>query len=194
MLRRCVLFAVLLSLSTAASAVEPLLLLLLRMLRDQAISASVERGVGAVREESVVTSPPFGYALPLPAVEPGTEEQRLRAVIDESFLHLSAAQRDSVFAGVQKIMRDPQYASLKPRIVAEFTLKAQAVRDGYRVLDKLSYAEKRSLAAQAKEEFMRLPVEERRHLIEVLQSGMLPVPRDLSAIMLAELSTVHAAP
>jgi len=45
---------------------------------------------------------------------------------------------------------------------------------------------------QAKEEFRRLPVAERRQMIEVLQSGILPMPRDLSAIMLAELNTVSS--
>ena len=56
-------------------------------------------------------------------------------------LHLSAAHRDSVFAGIQKILSDPQYAQLKPQLVAEFALKARAVRDGYHNLAKLSYAE-----------------------------------------------------
>ena len=39
---------------------------------------------------------------------------------------------------------------------------------------------------QAREEFQRLSAEERQHLLEVLQAGMLPVPRDISEIMLAE--------
>ena len=51
------------------------------------------------------------------------------------------AHRDSVFAGIQKILSDPQYAQLKPQLVAEFALKARAVRDGYHNLAKLSYAE-----------------------------------------------------
>jgi hypothetical protein len=99
-----------------------------------------------------------------------------------------------VFAGMQKILRDPQYEKMKPQIVAEFALKARAVRDGYRDLDRLSYAEKRALATQARAEFSRLPVAERRQMIEVLQSGILPLPRDLGALMLAELSAVVSFP
>ena len=189
---RC-LIGVLLLCSASAACADPILLLLLRFARDQAISASLEAGVGSVKQESTIPSPVYGFALPTPPIPKGTEEQRLRALIDESFLHLTAEQRDAVFAGMQKILGDPRNAQNKPQIVAEFSLKARAVRDSYLSLDQLSYAEKRTLALQAKEEFKRLPDAERRQLLEVLQSGMLPVPRDLNDIMLAEFSAVQPA-
>ena len=113
----------------------------------------------------------------------------MRTLIDESFLHLTRTQRDAVFAGMQKILNDPQHAQSKPLIIAEFTLKAHSVRDSYRSLDRLTNAEKRALAAQAKEEFRRLPADERQQMREVLQSGMLPLPRDLNAIMLSEFNS-----
>ncbi len=190
MLRRCLILIMLLTSSTTALALEPVLILVLRMLRDQAISMSIERGVGAMRQEPSAPAQPFGYPLASSPIESGTEEQRLRALIDESFLHLSAAQRDSVFTGMQKILRDPQHANMKSQLVGEFALKARAVRDGFRGLEKLTAADKRALATQAREEFRRLPVAERRQMMEVLQSGMLPLPRDLGALMLAELNSI----
>ena len=193
MLKRCLVCVLCLFFSATAAAADLILLLLLRVMRDQAISTSIERGVGAMRQEPGPPAPVFGYALPTPPVSDGTEEQRLRALIDESFLHLTVTQRDAVFAAMQKILNDPQHAQIKPQIVAEFALKARTVRDGYRSLDRLTYAEKRALAVQAKEEFQRLPAGERQQLLEALQSGMLPLPRDLNAIMVTEFSSVPPA-
>ena len=191
---RCLVFVLCLSFVSTAAAIDPILLLLLRMVRDQVITMSIERGVEALRQEAKPPPAPiFGYALPTPPVTSGTEEQRVRSLIDESFLHLTATQRDAVFAGMQKILSDPQHEQIKPQIVAEFTLKARSVRDSYRTLDRLTSAEKRALAAQAREEFRRLPDSERQQLREVLQSGVLPLPRDLNALMLSELNAVTPA-
>ena len=186
---RCLIGVLVLSWASAAFA-DPILLLLLRMARDKALSASVEAGVNALQQNSTLPSPVYGFALPTPPIPRGDEAQHVRAALDENFLHLTAAQRDEVFAGMQKILKDPRNAQDKPRLVAEFALAARAVRDSYRGLDALSYAEKKSLAAQAKEEYRRLPDVERRQLLDVLQSGTLPVPRDLRDIMLAEFSSV----
>jgi len=186
---RC-LICVLLLFSASAAYADPILLLLLRMMRDQALSTSVEAGAGALQQGSTMPSPVYGFALPTPPIPQGTEEQRIRALIDESFLHLSAAQRDEVFASMRKILDDPRYKQVKLQVVAEFTLKARAARESYLSIDRLSYSEKKTLAMQAKEEFRRLPAEERQQLLGVLQSGMLPVPRDFNDILLSELNTV----
>ena len=190
-LRACVIGAICLALASPAAA-DPVLLFLFRMLRDQVIAMSIEKGITALREQPTPQAPRFGYALPTPAVTNGAEEQRVRELIDESFLHLTAAQRDAVFASVQQILRDPQHAQNKPQIVADFTLKARTVRDSYRVLDRLTLAEKKTLAQQAKEQFMRLSAAERGQMLEVLRSGMLPMPRDLAAIILAEMGALVA--
>ena len=190
---RCLVCVVLLLTSSAAYSVDPILLLLLRMMRDQAISASLEAGVGALKQEPSSQAPAFGFALPTQPVPRDSEERHLRALLDDSFLHLSAAQRDTVFASMRRILNDPRNAQIRPQVVAEFALKARAVRDSYLSLDQLSYAEKRTLATQARAEFQRLPAEQRQHLLEMLQSGMLPVPRDLTDIMLAEFRSVPRA-
>lgn len=203
---RCLVCVVLLSSASAAYAVDPMLLLLLRMMRDQAISSSIQAGIGSLRQQPPPQPPQAGagslrqkspsqlpellFAPPPPS---GTEEERLRALIDESFLHLSAAQRDDVYASMQKILNDPQNAQVRPQIIAEFTFKARAAREGYSILDRLSYAEKRTLAARAKEEFRNLPAGQRQQMLEVLQSGMLPVPRDFNDILLAEFNTIPSA-
>ncbi len=62
-----------------------------------------------------------------------------------------------------------------------------------RSLDRLSHAEKRSLAVQAKEEYRRLPEFGRQKLLDVLQSGTLPVPRDLRDSMIAEFNAIGPA-
>lgn len=190
---RSLICVALLAVSSAAWPVDPILVMLLRMVRDQAISASVQAGVEALRENPPQRAPIFGYALPSAPLEAGTEEQHLRTLIDESFLHLTSGQRAAVYAGMEKILNDPQNAARKAQIVAEFSLQARVVRDGYRKLDSLSYFEKRTLAAQAREEFRRLPAAERQQMLEVLQTRMLPLPRDLNDIMLAEFSSVAPA-
>lgn len=184
---------VLLLCSSAAYSIDPILLLLMRMVRDHAISASVEAGVNSLRQAAPPQAPEFYYGLPATPEPQGNAEQRLRTLIDESLLHLSAVQRDAVFGALQKVLNDPQNAQLSPQILAEFTLKARAVREGYLQLDRLSYSQKKALVMQAREEFQRLPAGERQHLLEMLQSGMLPVPHDLNEIMLAEFSSVPLA-
>ena len=185
--------AILLGLAVPASA-DPVLLLLLRFARDRAISTSLEAGYNSMRQPyATIPSPVYGFALPTPPVAFGQEEQQLRTLLDENFLHLSPAQRDEVFVAMQKILRDPQNAREKPRLAAEFALTARAVRESYQSLDALSYAEKKSLALQAKEEYRQLNEDERRRLTGVLQAGTLPVPRDLRDIMLAEFSSVTPA-
>lgn len=190
---RSLICVVLLAVSSAAWPVDPILVMLLRMVRDQAISASVQAGVEALRENPPQRAPIFGYALPSAPLEAGTEEQHLRTLIDESFPYLTSGQRAAVYAGMEKILNDPQNAARKAQIVAEFSLQARMVRDGYRKLDSLSYFEKRTLVAQAREEFRRLPAAERQQMLEVLQTRMLPLPRDLNDIMLAEFSSVAPA-
>ena len=186
---RCLLGALILFTASSACA-DPVLLLLLRMARDRVVSASIEAGVNNMQQYSTIPSPAYGFALPTPPIPSGNEAQHVRALLDENFLHLTAAQRDEVFVSLQQILDDPQYRQDKPRLIAEFALKARAVRESYRGLDTLTYAEKKSLAAQAREEYRRLPAGERRQLLNILQSGTLPVPRDLREIMLAEFGVV----
>lgn len=187
-MRRCLVCALLLCWSSAASAVDPLTLMLLRMMRDHTISATLETGVNSLRRPS---DPPIAGWPVEPAPVQGTDEAGLKSLIDESFLYLTSAQRDAVHAGLMKVITEPQNATIKQQIIAEFRIKAKAVRDLYVILDRLSWAEKKTLAAQAREQYMKLPGNQRRELLDVLRAGILPVPRDLNDIMLAEFTSVQ---
>jgi hypothetical protein len=187
---RCLICVLLFSFALPASADPTILLLLLRMARDKAISASLEAGVNSLRPESTIPSPTYGFALPTAPVPQGSEEQHVRLLLDNYFLHLTANQRDAVMADMHKILTDPAHAKDKAQIVAEFSLAAREVRDSYVRLDKLSSGEKRMLVGQAKEEFRRLPAVEREEMIAVLKQGTLPLPRDLTDSMLAEFNSV----
>ena len=185
------LIGVLLLCSASAAFADPILLLLLRAVRDSAMSSAFEAGVNNLRQQNQsMPSPTYGFALPTPPIPRGNEEQQLRSLLDENFLHLSASQRDEVYSGMRKILNDPQHARDKSQMLAEFGMTARAVKDSYRGLDMLAQDDKRSLVMRAKEEYRRMPDSERQQLLDILRSGALPIPRDLRDSMLAEFNRV----
>jgi hypothetical protein len=187
MLRRILIGLLLLTWSSASFAVDPLTLILLRVLRDQIISHSAQTAVEAMQSEDkgpkVIVPPPSPYAL---------EESKLRALIDEGFVYLTPAQRDEVYVSVQRALADPKNANLRPMIVQELALKASAVRQAIEQLNNLSENQKQTIVSQAREEYLKLSPEERRLMVQVLQSGLAPIPRELNDRMLAEFGTVQA--
>lgn len=187
MLRRILIGLLLLTWSSASFAVDPLTLILLRVLRDQVISHSAQTAVEGMQSEDknrkVIVPPPSPYAL---------EDSKLRALIDEGFVYLTPAQRDEVYVSVQRALADPKNANLRPMIVQELALKASAVRQAIEQLNNLSENQKQTIISQAREEYLKLTPEERRLMIQVLQSGMAPIPRELNERMLAEFGSVQA--
>lgn len=188
MFRRSLLGLLLLVWSSGSFAVEPLTLILLRVLRDQLITSSAQAVVEGVQREGdrsrVAILPPPPYVL---------EDRKLRMLIDEGFVHLTAAQRDEVYSGVRRGLADPKNAHLQPMILQELALKASAVRQAHERLNNLSYGEKKAIAGQAREEYTGLSSDERLQMIQVLQSGIAPIPRDLNDMILAEFDRVPAA-
>lgn len=164
------------------AAAEPLTLFLLDLLRQQ-IATSIASSAQAPESERAGEA-----ALPRPPYD--LEDKKLRALIDEGFVHLSSAQRDEVFAGVKRALADPNNAHLRPMIVQELAVKASAVRQAHEHLAGLSPAEKNALAAQARAEFEKLPPAERAQMLEVVRAGVVPIPRDLSERILAAFSAV----
>jgi len=167
-------------------AVDPLTLFLLRVLRDQVISSGVEAAIdGAQRSEpqSVLVIPRAPWDL---------DDPTLRTLIDEGFVHLSPAQREEVFASVKRILSDPKNAAMRPYITQELAIKASAVRQAHEQLTNLSQAQKRVIAAEARTEYEKLPPDERRQMYQVLQSGVVPLPRDLNEMILTEFGSVQA--
>jgi hypothetical protein len=189
MLARLCVFCAALAVATPSFAIEPLTLLLLRMIRDQAISAGIEAGARTLAEKP--QAPPMRTWQALPALASGTEEEHLRALIDESFAYLAPHQRAAVHQSVMQVVSDPRHAAMKPQIIAEFRIKASTVRETYRMLDRLSAAEKQALATQARDHYRKLDQAQQSELLAAVRSGMLPIPRDLHEIIVAEFSSVH---
>lgn len=181
--------ALLATISGTTAAADPLTLILLRMLRDQVISSSIQSAVesassGVPKKTEPFVIPPAPYDL---------GDEKLRALIDEGFVHLTAAQREEVFTSIKRALADPRHAAARPVIIQELALKASAVRQAHEHLNNLSQGDKRSIAAQAREEYVKMPEEERLQMIQVLQSGVVPIPRDLNDMILAEFRSAQPA-
>lgn len=187
---------------SAPARADPLTLLLLKLLRDQIVSHSLQSGMESLAEqgramEAARQAPTFGYPPVTFQNDAGLpEEEALRVVIDQSFPYLSAQQRTQVHAQLMKTLDDPANREQRPQIVADFRTRALQVKTAYQQLDRLSSSEKKALAQQAREAYGQLAPEERRELIEVLRAGTLPVPPDLNRAMLAafDAPAVIAAP
>ena len=186
MLRRVVVGVLLAISSSAALAVDPLTLILLRILRDQIITAAAEAAY-----ESMTAPKPAGPIV-FPAHPYDLDDARLRTLIEEGFVHLTRAQRDEVFASVKRILADPKNAPMRFHIIEELALKASAVRQAHEQLNTLSDVRKRAIVNEAREEYRKLKPEERQQMLAVLQSGVMPIPRDLNDMILAEFRSVPA--
>jgi len=173
-----------------AAAFDPLVLFLLRMIRDSVISKSIEAGVESATEDR---APDPAVQLPRLAPLPRNEGEWLRSLIDESFVHLSAQQREELYASLMRMLNDPRYAPMRSTILAEFTGKAIAMRDAQRRLAGLNPEQMKAIAVEARQEFERLPAEQREQMLQVLQHGIPGMPRALNDVMLAELAGAQTA-
>jgi len=171
---------------TAAVAADPLVIFLLRMLRDQVISSAIESGVEAAQERSKQAA--AASVAPRAVPPPATEGQWLRGLVDESFVHLSAQQREELHASLMRILNDPKHAAARATIITEFTRQAIAMRDAHRQLSRLSAQEMQAIATEARREYEQLPAEQRLQMLQVLQHGVPGMPRALNDVMLAEFS------
>ena len=178
-LRAAVAMLVALAVSAPAHALDPITLIFLRALRDHAISNSIE---------TLATQPATVPTLPPPSQYPGgLDDRKLRQLIDEGFIHLSNDQRTAVYVEVRKILNDPQHFASRPIIIEELAIKASATRQAHERLRALTPSEKRELVSAAREEYTKLTPSERSEMLSVLRSGQLPIPRDLTEMMLASL-------
>src|SRR5262249_52269555 len=119
---------------------------------------------------------------------PPPEGQWLRTLIDESFAHLSAGQREELHASLMRILNDSKYSETRGMILAEFTRQAIAMRDAHRQLAGLSADQMKAIAVQARREYEQLPPEQRRQMLQVLEHGIPGMPRSLNDMMLTEFS------
>ena len=172
---------------STALAADPFVLFLLRMLRDQALSSAIESGATrspqASRPSAAVALPPI----------PSSEADRMRRLIDESFVHLRPEQRDELHASLTSILNDPKNAGQRGQILGAFTAQAEATRQSHLQLSRLTEDEMRAVAAGARVEFERLPPDQRREMLQALERGVPGMPRTLHEIILAEFRGVTAA-
>jgi hypothetical protein len=168
--------------SSAAIATDPLTLILLRLLRDQIVSSSIEAAIESNTESASQKLKPLLF----PQAPYDLGDEKLRALIDEGFVHLTAAQREEVFVSLKRALADPKNAAARPVIIHELALKASALRQAHEHLNNLSFGDKRNIVVQAREEYVKLSEEERLQMLQVLQSGIAPIPRDLNDMILAE--------
>jgi hypothetical protein len=178
---------VLLAGSTSALALDPITLVLLRMLRDQIVSKSLE---AAMETPAAGRSASAFDTVPAPLT---FDDAKLQSLIDEGFVHLSDAQRAEVYRSVKAMLADPKNAASRPMIIQELAVKASAVRQAHERLNMLSPADKQAVARQAREEYQRLAPSERVELAQVVRARMVPIPEDLSELILAEFGSVDAA-
>jgi hypothetical protein len=187
-LHSAVLGLVLLAVATPCQAADPFVLFLLRMLRDQAISSAIESGASSAPRAPQPQVSPDITLLPQPA----SEADRMRRLIDESFVHLRSGQRQELHASLMNILNDPKHAAHRGEILAAFTARAEATRQAHLQLSRLSEDEMRAVAAGARQEFARLPPTERQEMLQALEQGVPGMPRTLHELILAEFRSVAA--
>ena len=174
---------------TPAFSLDPLTLILLRLVRDKLISTGIE---SAVDRASAPAQPPAMAQPMLPAMPLGMDDTQLRRLIDEGFVHLTSAQRDAVYESVRRILLDPGNAAAAPALVADLAVKASAVRQAHESLSNLSAARKRLIAVEAGEEYKNMPADTRDELASAMRARMIPMPVDLTDMILAEFDRVRA--
>jgi hypothetical protein len=136
-------------------------------------------------------APPAAYP-GFPAALHGLDDAQLRRLIDEGFIHLTASQRDEVYASVRRILADPKNAADVPAIIADLAIKASAVRQAHEQISSLSFARKQRIAAEARGEYERMPLETREQMASVLRQRLVPMPADLTDMILSEFDRVQA--
>jgi hypothetical protein len=165
-----------------AAAADPIMMFLMSLARDL-----IEQH--AVRRHTMPPSPE-----PIPETYPGTlvEPKLLRRLIDDSFLYLSEPQRHEIFMALHETLMDPKNAALRASLIEYFASRALSVRALQLRLAQLGSRDKEQLALEFRKEVSELSAQERTQIAQLLRQGMLPVPPDLGALLLAEVQSAPA--
>ncbi len=172
-LRRSLLFAVILACALPARAADPLVMFLLGIARDMAVKAV----------EAHLSRP-----APEPETYGGTTVQppHLRQLIHDSFLHLSEGQREEIFQALNAELVKPENFSIRASIIEYFSQRALQVRIAHMTLSQLSSAQMQRLAFEFGKEIRGMPEADMKLLRGTLQQGLLPVPPDLNRLLLSQ--------
>lgn len=161
-------------LAPPAAAIDPVALIVLRMLRDHIITSQLEAALARAQQ-------------PAPAAPVRQYPGDVRTLVDEGFPYLDAAQRSAIHAGLMDVMSDSRHAGQRDAILAQFIETANASREAHQALSRLTADEKRTIAVRAADTLRGRSADERQELIDALRSPAVPIPSDLRALMLAEL-------
>lgn len=164
-------------LPSPAYAFDPLTMFLLgfaRNLVESAIEAHQSQP-----QQRVIMAPPLQKA------PSSYDESDLRTLVNESFAHLTSAQRDELLASLDKALSDPANAAQRQVILAQFVNVARQIQFTHVQLNRLSSDEKRILAERFASNFRSLSPDQQQSLQEQLAQRALPLPADLNDMMLA---------
>lgn len=161
-------------------ALDPLSLVLLRLLRDHVITAQLEAAL-APRAEPAPPAPVARYA------------GDLKSIVDLGFPHLDAAQRSAVHERLAQLMNEAADQHERDMILGEFVKGATAARRAHQVLAGLTAAQKRAIASEAAAAYRGRDPQALAEAIILLRSSAIPIPADLRELMLAEF-TAQSAP
>ncbi len=151
----------------------------------------IESAVQARRSAApALSSPEPSVPQPQPVTKPAASmtDEDLRALVDRSFVYLSRTQRAELLAGLDKALTDPANAAYRATILTQFVSVARQIEFTHGQLDRLSQEEKRTVADQFAANYRALDPAQQHALLEQLRQRALPVPGDLTEMMLSALA------
>lgn len=77
-------------------------------------------------------------------------------------------------------------------MIADLAMKASAVRQAHESLSNLSAARKQTMVTEARAAYEKMPPATREELAAVLRLRVVPMPADLTDMILAEFDLVRA--
>lgn len=175
----------------AARAADPLLMFVLGFAKNLIeTSMQEEARRGKVGGGNVARAP---LPATLKSLKPpaSMDQEDLRALIDESFVYLSRSQLAELHAGLDKALADPANSAHREAILNQFVAVARQVQFTHDQLNRLSSDEKRLLAERFAANFRTLSPDQQQALLEQLRQRALPLPTDLSDMMLAALTPME---
>lgn len=166
-----------------AHAFDPLTMFLLGFARNL-----IESAVEAQRSRP---APPRVVAPPTqaPKAAASLNDAELRALVDESFAHLTRMQREELLASLERTLADPANAAQRQEILTQFVNVARQIQFTHVQLNRLSTEEKRVLADRFASNFRTLTPDQQQSLQEQLAQRALPLPADLNDLMLTAVNT-----
>lgn len=177
--RQGILCVLLWAVAAPAQAIDPVLMFLLSAAREVISAAAARAEKASVASPAPITTTRY----------PGTsvEPQDVRRLIDESFTYLSDAQRGEIFDSLHAQLMDPKNAAVRGSMIEYFAVRAAAVREAQLRLARLSGRDRDRLVAEFKVAISAMTAEEAEQLATLLRQGVLPVPGELNAQLLATL-------